>query len=60
MAKKKRDLKREYETFLARGGRERYKTVGARLKAEDVEKLKQVLQENNCKTLGEFLRKNIL
>lgn len=60
MTKKNRDYKREYETFLARGGNQRTKAFGVRLTQEDAERLEKVLQENNCKTLGEYVRKHIL
>ena len=59
MAKKNRDYKREYQTAIARGENERYKVVHAKLNLEEKEKLDKLLKDNNCQTLGEFIRKLI-
>lgn len=60
MTKKNRDLKREYETSIARGERERWKTVSAMLTTDEREKLKKFLSDNGYKSLGDFIRKRVL
>ena len=60
MAKKNRDYKREYQTSVARGERLNRKTIGVNLTLEEKEKLDRLLKDNDCKTLGEFIRKLIV
>lgn len=59
MPKKNRDYKREYQTAKERGEPQRFKAIGTRLSLDEMEKLNQLLKDNNCQTLGEFIRKLI-
>ena len=54
---KQRDYKREYATALERGDNKRFKSVGTRFSMEEYEKVQDMIERYNCKTLGDFIRK---